>query len=161
MYLAVLKVCIVALVVLAIPVLVLVARRIWLVRAVGVFDCSMIMESATPGTRWVPGVCRFRGEELWWYPDFGLSFAPRLRFPRDRTIALPSHDLLGREPGPEFADYRVVPLSRQIGGGTAVWDLAMAPPAVTAVLSWLEAAPPGMGHHRSQLPPPPEARQGS
>ncbi|MEA5155233.1 DUF2550 domain-containing protein [Raineyella sp.] len=161
MYLAVLKVCIVALVVLAIPVLVIVARRIWLVRTPGTFDCSMILESAAPGTLWVPGVCRFRSEELWWYPDFGLSFAPRLRFPRDRTIALPSRDLLGSEPAPEFADYRVVPLSRKIGGGTAVWDLAMAPPAVTAVLSWLEAAPPGMGHRRSQLPPPPEARKSS
>ncbi|WOQ15512.1 DUF2550 domain-containing protein [Raineyella sp. W15-4] len=154
MFLAILKFCLVALVVLAIPVLLLLVRRIWLVRAVGAFDCSMILESATPGTRWVSGVCRFKGEELWWYPDFGLSFAPRLRFPRDRTIALPSRALDGTEPSPEFADYRVVPLSRKIGGGTAVWDLAMAPPAVMAVLSWLEAAPPGMGHRRPQLPPP-------
>ncbi|WOP17927.1 DUF2550 family protein [Raineyella sp. LH-20] len=153
MFLAILKFCLVALVVLAIPVLLLLARRIWLVRAVGAFDCSMILESATPGTRWVSGVCRFRGEELWWYPDFGLSFSPRQRFPRDRTIALPSRPLEGIGPSSEFADYRVVPLSRKIGGGTAVWDLAMAPAAVMAVLSWLEAAPPGMGHRRPQMPP--------
>ena len=148
MLLAVLKFALVALVVLALPVLVLIIRRVWLLRAVGSFDCSAMLASATPGTQWVSGVGRFRGEELWWDPDFGWSFVPKLRFPRTSTIALPTHGLTLDSRGGEFADYRVVPLSYQIGGGTAVWDLAMAPPAVTALLSWLEAAPPGMGQRR-------------
>ena len=148
MLLAILKFTLVVLVVLALPALVLIVRRVWLLRAVGSFDCSAMLSSATPGTQWVSGVGRFRGEELWWYPDFGWSFVPKLRFPRDRTIALPSHALTLDGRGGEFSEYWVVPLSRQIGGGTAVWDLAMAPPAVTALLSWLEAAPPGMGHRR-------------
>lgn len=148
MLLAILKFTLVVLVVLALPALVLIIRRVWLLRAVGSFDCSAMLASATPGSQWVSGVGRFRGEELWWYPDFGWSFVPKLRFPRDRTIALPSHPLTLDGRGGEFSEYRVVPLSRQIGGGTAVWDLAMAPPAVTALLSWLEAAPPGMAHRR-------------
>ncbi|SDB85563.1 Protein of unknown function [Raineyella antarctica] len=148
MLLAILKLALVVLVVLAIPAVVLIVRRIWLLRADGAFDCSAKLDSATPGALWVSGVGRFRGEELWWYPDFGWSFVPKLRFPRDRTTALPSQALAEDHEDGEFAEYRVVPLRRQIGGGTAVWDLAMAPEAVTAVLSWLEAAPPGRGHRR-------------
>lgn len=147
MLLALLKLAFVALVVLAIPALVLLVRRTWLART-GSFDCRAMLETTTPGSRWVSGVARFRGEELWWYPYFGWTFMPKLRFPRQRTIALPSHDLPVVVPDQDCADYRVVPLSRQIGGGTAVWELAMAPAAVTALLSWLEAAPPGMGHRR-------------
>lgn len=148
MLLAVLKFTLVVLVVLAIPTMLLLVRRIWLVRAVGSFDCRAMLDTTAPGTRWVSGVARFRGEELWWYPYFGWTFMPKLRFPRQRTIALPGHDLAEDDREEECADYRVVPLSRQIGGGTAVWELAMAPAAVTALLSWLEAAPPGMGTRR-------------
>lgn len=149
MLLAVLKFALVALAVMAIPLTVLLVRRIWLLRAVASFDCAAMLDSPTPGTSWVSGVARFRGEELWWYPYFGWSFAPKLRFPRQRTVALPSYELQDSDQRrQDRLDYRVVPLSRQIGGGTSVWDLAMEPTAVTAVLSWLEAAPPGMGHHR-------------
>lgn len=148
MFLAVLEFLVVVLVVLAVPVLMLITRRMWLLRIAGSFDCSVSLESVNTAPRWVPGVGRFRGEEVWWYPDFGWSFVPKLRFPRDRTIALPSRPFSDAGEDGEFTDYRVVPLSRQIGGGTAVWDLAMAPPTVTALLSWLEAAPPGMGHRR-------------
>jgi hypothetical protein len=148
MFLAILELCLVLLAVLAVPLVLLIVRRIWLVRGVGGFDCSAMLETPAPGGQWVSGIGRFRGEELWWYPDLGWSYIPKLRFPRDRTIALPSYPLAQSDPTGEFVDYRVVPLSRQIGGGTAVWDLAMAPPAVTALLSWLEAAPPGMGHRR-------------
>lgn len=148
MLMAVLKFTLVVLVVLAIPALVQLVRRIWLVRVVASFDCRAMLDTATPGSRWVSGVARFRGEELWWYPYIGWTFHPKLRFPRQRTIALPTHEMQEASPGPECADYRVVPLSRQIGGGTAVWELAMAPAAVTALLSWLEAAPPGMGTRR-------------
>lgn len=149
MLLAVLKFAIVALVVLAIPALFLLARRIWLLRGIPSFDCGAMLDSPAPGTTWVSGVARFRGEELWWYPYVGWSFAPKLRFPRQRTIALATSALEREGEGEEdWLEYRVVPLSRQIGGGTSVWDLAMAPAAATAVLSWLEAAPPGMGHRR-------------
>ena len=144
---AVVSIVIVALVVATLPVMLLVARRVWLARLTAAFDCSILMET-TPGSRWVPGVGRFRGEEVWWYPIFGWTFAPVLRFPRDRTVALPGRDLSAAEAGQVYAGYRIIPLSRQIGGGRAVWDLAMDPETVTAMLSWLEAAPPGMGHRR-------------
>ena len=149
MLLAILKFALVALAVLAVPAVILLVRRIWLLRAIAAFDCAAMLDSPTPGTSWVSGVARFRGEELWWYPYFGWSFAPKLRFPRQKTVALPSHAMeAGDQRRQDRMDYRVVPLSRQISGGTAVWDLAMEPNAVMAVLSWLEAAPPGMARRR-------------
>lgn len=149
MVMAVVNFLVVVVILLAIPATLLVVRRTWLLRAAGSFPCLVQIDAVTPGARWVPGVGRFRGDEVWWYPLLGFGFGPQLRFPRNRTDALPSRvlDPVQQEAMPSGASV-VLPLRREIGGGQAVWELAMAPGSVMALQSWLEAAPPGMGRGR-------------
>jgi len=136
-------IAVVALVVVVLPLVWLVARRRWLARSGGLFDCSIRLNTTTPGAGWVLGVARYREDRLEWFRSFSLSLRPRLVFPRAETRA-------GGQRTPDqiesvllLDDQRVLELDLSDGRG---WEASMSTDALTGLLSWLEAAPPGQGY---------------
>lgn len=120
-------------------------RRRWLSRSGGSFACSFRASGRAPGTQWVLGVARYRGHELQWFPAFSLSLWPKRRFDRGLVRA-------GDQRLPDAAEaswllegQRIVSLH----GPSEQVELAMAMDSLTGLLSWLEAAPPGMRYRHS------------
>jgi Protein of unknown function (DUF2550) len=129
---------------LAASILLLAGRRRWLNRLGGTFECSLRLRMRTPGAGWVLGVGRYSEGILEWFRYFSYSLRPRMVFPR-RSIRV----LETRMPNPVEAvalnaDEKVVRLEMQDGRAETQWELAMSEESVTGLLSWLEAAPPGV-----------------
>jgi hypothetical protein len=104
--------------------LLFVARRIFLARAVGSFDCSI--RDLGSGS-WSFGIARYGAGRLDWYRVFSLSPKPSRVYRRDRL------EIIGRR------DPTAVPV---VLGGEL--DLALSEDAYVGLSSWAEAAPPGM-----------------
>ena len=124
---------------------VLFIRRRWLSGRGGVFDCAMKVSGTPAG--WALGMARYNGDRLEWYRVFSLSFRPKYALKRSETSWASQ-----RTPEPEesmvlFTDHQVVAL-RGVDrrGRERIWELAMTPASVTGLMSWLEAAPPGVSY---------------
>ena len=119
------------------------ARRFLIERGGGTVECGL----RKPDGPWRLGLASYQREELRWYGVFRMSMRPEETFPRrDLTVVsrrLPS-DVEAASLGPGM-----IVLECQLGegsdaaraGGTV--ELALAESALTGLLSWLEAAPPG------------------
>lgn len=130
-----------------IPLVWLFARRRWLSRQGGIFDCAL--KSPQRGGRWALGAARYQGEDLEWFRALSLSLRPKVRFRRTGTSALSQREAEAGEIEVLYGTPRVVRLeSAEPVGGQHSWELAMAPESTTGLLSWLEAAPPGVGRFR-------------
>lgn len=130
--------------VLALGLLLLAARRRWLDRLGGAFDCSLRVRDTTPGAGWALGVGRYNAGLLEWYRFFSYALRPRQTFPRGEVRVLDT-----RDPDPVEAvvlntGQRVIHLGCTEGVPGREWQLAMSPESLTGLLSWLEAAPPGV-----------------
>ncbi|NLT31427.1 MAG: DUF2550 domain-containing protein [Propionibacterium sp.] len=135
----------VALIVVATPLVWLFARRRWLSRSGGLFDCAVRSVDAAASPGWVLAAARYSGEYLEVFRIFSLSFRPKWQF-RRRMV-----DIVGqREPD---ADEAVVLFEGQriarLQSTEQEWDIALDPQSLTGLLSWLEAAPPGPENQRS------------
>ncbi|HET7328764.1 MAG TPA: DUF2550 domain-containing protein [Nocardioidaceae bacterium] len=121
----------------------LVSRRRWLARNGGTFDLSVRVRSERPGRGWVLGVGRYSGDELEWFRIFTLSLRPKRRLNRRLLEVENRRDPVGAE---EFALYddAVVAMCRYAGEPL---ELALTLSALTGLLAWLEAAPPGHSGH--------------
>lgn len=137
----------------AIPAAWVMIRRQWLISSSGTFPCLLHTASSSGhAAHWVPGFGWIRGQDVWWYPAIGFNLAPQLRFPRARTDALPMRDIDSAEVEHTLGSAALLlPLRRQIGGGQAVWNMALTPASAMALQSWLEAAAPGMGRRPRPL----------
>jgi hypothetical protein len=129
---------------LAASILLLAGRRRWLNRLGGTFECSLRLRMRTPGAGWVLGVGRYSEGILEWFRYFSYSLRPRMVFPRRNVRVVET-----RMPNPVEAvalnaDEKVVRLEMQDGHAETQWELAMSEESVTGLLSWLEAAPPGV-----------------
>lgn len=123
-------------------------RRRWLSRTGGTFACSLRQHPGSDG-RWVLGVARYRDHQLQWFPAFSLSFWPSRRFDRDTVRAEQQRRPNQHEAGLLYDAQRIVALQAPSGGV----ELAMAAESATGLLSWLEAAPPGMRYRLSPSSP--------
>jgi hypothetical protein len=128
----------------AISLLLLAGRRRWLNRLGGTFECSLRLRMRTPGAGWVLGVGRYSEGILEWFRYFSYSLRPRMVFPRRNVRVLET-----RMPDPVEAvalnaDEKVLRLEMQDGHAETQWELAMSQESLTGLLSWLEAAPPGV-----------------
>ncbi|WP_198671542.1 DUF2550 domain-containing protein [Desertihabitans aurantiacus] len=121
------------------PLLLMGLRRRWLSRAGSMFECSMRIQTTTPGAGWALGVARYEGENLDWFRVFSLSLRPRVRIPREGTALVRRRPPEGSEAVVLYSDQQVVQVSRR---GQEQLELAMNSESVTGFLSWLEAAPP-------------------
>jgi len=135
------------------------ARRFLLERGGGTVECGL-----RKGDRaWRLGLASYQREELYWFRVFGIGMRPQETFPRrDLTLVrrrLPSQaEAASLGPGMIVVECQLGEgqLGEGVGGGGsgAVDDavrasdsrrieLALAESALTGLLSWLEAAPPG------------------
>ena len=124
-------------------------RRRWLSRTGGTFPCSLRRDLSTVGSPWVLGVARYREHELQWYPAVSLSLWPRRRFDRAHVRAGDQRSRLPADGGLLYDDQRILQLDGPSGGV----ELAMDAGSLTGLLSWLEAAPPGMRYRMSPASP--------
>ena len=105
----------------------------------------MRLGRSTPGAGWVLGLARYNAEKLEWFRFFSYSARPRKTFLRSEVRILQSRDPDPVEAVALYAGQRVVVLEEQQASTVRVWDLAMGSGSLTGLLSWLEAAPPGIG----------------
>lgn len=170
-WLGALEVIGVILVLLAVILVGLAVRRRWVARQGGTFECSLRRPSIpaapaetqagaadggddldadldeTPGTPWVLGVARYSGEYLEWFRFFSLAWWPKYRFLRADVNVVEHRAPNTEEAVALYADQEIVTLV--IGSGSDAYhrELAMSPDSLTGMLSWLEAAPPGIGRY--------------
>jgi hypothetical protein len=124
-------------------------RRFLLERGGATVECGL----RRPGGSWRLGLASYQLDEFYWYRVFGFSMRPEQVFPR-RDLAVVAR----RPPTPEevtvLGPGRIVAecqlgASGGAGGGAGGpgeaggVDLALAESALTGLLVWLEAAPPG------------------
>jgi Protein of unknown function (DUF2550) len=127
------------------------ARRFLLERGGGTVECGL----RSPNGSWRLGLASYQREELCWFGALGLSMRPDLVFPR-RDLAVVSRRLpteaeaasLG--PGMIVVECQLSEDSESPGlalagtpGQSRTVELAMGEAALTGLLAWLEAAPPG------------------
>jgi hypothetical protein len=132
-------------------------RRYLLERGGGTVECGL----RKPGGPWRLGVASYRLDELSWFGVFGVSMRPEETFPRrDLNVVsrrMPTEaETASLGPGMIVLECRLGesgPFGEggALGDGTAVSspgrggtvELALPESALTGLLSWLEAAPPG------------------
>ena len=119
----------------------LIVRRRLLARAGGTFDLSVRVRSQRPGRGWVLGLGRYNDDALEWFRIFSLSLRPAYAYRRGCLEVSRRRSPAGAEEYELYDDavvvecrYRDEPL-----------ELAMTESALTGLLAWLEAAPPGRG----------------
>ncbi|MCC2593052.1 DUF2550 domain-containing protein [Tessaracoccus sp. OS52] len=128
-------------VLLCVPFVALYVRRRWLTGHGGLFDCAYRASEGVPGSGWVLGLARYRGDQLEWYRAFSLALRPALEFQRGVTTFAHQRPSSGLEAVVLFDESRIVTLRDRVT--SREHSLAMDPDAAMALMSWLESAPPG------------------
>ena len=127
----------------ALSLVVLAVRQRLLNRLGGNFECSLRLRVTTPGAGWVLGVCRYNEGLLEWFRFFSYSPRPRTTFSRSELRVLETRDPDPVEAVALSSDQTVVRVEAP-GRPGEVLELAMSADSLTGLLSWLEAAPPGV-----------------
>ena len=126
------------------------ARRFLLERGGGTVECGL-RKGTGP---WRLGVASYQREELCWYGALGLTMRPDEVFPR-RDLTVVSRRLPTDAEAASLGPGMIVVECKLLGedsagspgspaaapGGTV--ELALGEAALTGLLAWLEAAPPG------------------
>ena len=112
------------------------ARRFLLERGGATVECGL----RRPGRPWRLGLASYQLDEFRWYRIFGISMRPDRAFPR-RDLAVVTHRPPTEEEARILGPGRIVAECQLGADGTL--DLALAEPALTGLLAWLESAPPG------------------
>jgi Protein of unknown function (DUF2550) len=112
------------------------ARRFLLERGGGTVECGLRKGSGS----WRLGLASYQREELCWFGSFGLSMRPDEVFPR-RDLTVVSRRLPSDAEAASLGPGRIVVECKFGEAGTV--ELALGESALTGLLSWLEAAPPG------------------
>ena len=123
-------------------------RRFLLERGGARVECGL----RRPGGSWRLGLASYQLDEFYWYRVFGFSMRPEQAFPR-RDLAVVARRPPTEEEATILGPGRIV-AECQLGasgggdgpgeaGAPGTVDLAMAESALTGLLVWLEAAPPG------------------
>jgi Protein of unknown function (DUF2550) len=112
------------------------ARRFLLERGGGTVECGLRKENGS----WRLGVASYQREELCWFGALGLSMRPDEVFPR-RDLTVVSRRAPSDAEAASLGPGRIVVECKLGEAGTV--ELALGEAALTGLLSWLEAAPPG------------------
>lgn len=118
---------------------ILVRRRALVQRG---FDMAVRLRARAGGTGgWSLGVARYEVERLEWFRTFSLWPRPRRVFQRQRLQVLSTRPLTRAERVVVPADHVVVACR----DGDREVALSMSDGALTGLLAWIEASPPGRG----------------
>jgi uncharacterized protein DUF2550 len=118
---------------------VIAARRFLLERGGGTVECGLRKGNGP----WRLGVASYQREELCWYGALGLTMRPDEVFGR-RDLTVVSRRLPTDAEAASLGPGMIV-VECQPGGdsGQRTVELALGEAALTGLLAWLEAAPPG------------------
>ena len=117
------------------------ARRGVISRGRGTIELSLRLSTRMAGRGWSSGLGRFAGDELRWYRIFSFAARPR------RVLVRRGLVVEGRR-APDGAERLVLPadwLVISCSNHSAPIEIAMPQSTVNGFLSWIEAAPPGVG----------------
>jgi len=132
-------VAVIIVILIAIPIGWLLARRSWLGRRGGTFDCC-IREMTRQKPRWALGFGRYDGNRLQWFRAVSPSASPRVVFNRSSME-------VGAQRAPTEAETIMAGVGARVIALTTAsqrtWELALPADALTGLSAWLEAAPPG------------------
>ena len=118
---------------------VLATRRYWLERGGGTVECGL-RRPAGRGA-WRLGVVSYQRHELRWHGALGVALRPEYVFPR-RSVEVTSRRLV-ESAETAVLDPAWVVVEAKTGTAEDPVELAMSDQALTGLLAWLEAAPPG------------------
>jgi Protein of unknown function (DUF2550) len=146
-------------IVLVLAAVVLALRRVLIERGGGTVECGLRKPAgATPDQpafhrgRWRLGVASYQEDELRWYSAFGISTRPDHTFGR-RSLSVVSRRRPDADEAVSLGPDRVIVQCRLPSAETV--ELALAESALTGLLAWLEAAPPGSHYGWASLPASP------
>ena len=120
-------------------VVILTMRRRRIARSSGSFDLSINKHIEAAPSGWTLGMARYTENHLEWFRTFSFSWRPHYRFERGHIKIEGRRDPEGREAFAVHAGHVVVTCTTDVG----VRQMAIGPQALTGLLSWLEASPPG------------------
>ena len=116
-----------------------VARRRWLSRGMGTFDCSLRTVDGSLGKGWQLGVARYEADRIEWFRVFSVRVRPS-RVLRRCDVVVQDR----RYPhGPEAFSVMAGSVVLRCRDRGRFVELAMSEQAGTGFASWLESAPPG------------------
>lgn len=123
------------------PIVGLVLRRRWLARQGWVIDCSLRWADRPAGGRggWMLGLAHLDGDRFNWYRVFSLSLKPGLTLQRGVAQVRATRSADEDEAAQLYDQQRIA----TIQSAEVTVDVAMQSVDMTALLSWIEAAPPG------------------
>ncbi len=116
------------------------SRRRWISRDGGTFELSLRVRSDRAGRGWVLGIGRYSGDLLEFFRVFSLSPRPREVLHRADLTFAGQREAVGMELHSLYAGHVIIALSTPHGPR----ELALASDALTGLLAWLEAGPPGV-----------------
>lgn len=120
-------------------------RRSVLAGRGSIFDCELNRGSASD-PQWEMGLALCAGDDLEWFPRRGFGFRPTQMLSRQASGIRAQT----RADDPDLLEgQRIVRLEANGNGAATVWELTLDLDALTALLAWLEAAPPSVGRFRS------------
>ncbi|MEU5755311.1 DUF2550 domain-containing protein [Streptomyces sp. NPDC047829] len=118
-------------------------RRRLIQRSGGTFDCSLRWDAPEEGDAggkgWSYGVARYNGDRIEWYRVFSYSPRPRRVLERSAIEVAGRRVPDGEEELALLSDAVVLACVHR----ETRLELAMSEDALTGLLAWLEAAPPG------------------
>ena len=115
------------------------ARRFLLERGGGTVECGLRKGNGP----WRLGVASYQREELCWFGALGLTMRPDEVFPRRDLIVVSRRLPTDAEAASLGPGMIVVECKLGEDSGQPTVELAMGEEALTGLLAWLEAAPPG------------------
>ena len=122
----------------------LIFRRRWISRRGTAFELSVNTRSGASPRGWTLGLGRYQDDQLDWFRFFSLSWRPKRRFQRGDMEVVERRDPQGAEAFALYSGHIVVEFRTARGQV----QLAMSEPSLTALLAWLESAPPGRQSRR-------------
>lgn len=122
----------------------LILRRRWISRRGTAFELSVNTRAGSSPRGWTLGLGRYHDDQLDWFRFFSLSWRPKRRFNRGDMEVVERRMPEGSEAYALYSGHVVVEFRTARGS----IQLAMSEPSLTALLAWLESAPPGRQSRR-------------
>ena len=122
-------------------VVLLMLRRRWISRGAGLFECSLKVPSDSGKAAWALGITRYRGGSVEWFRSLSFGLRPAFKAERGALRVLGQRRPSPTEATALYADQVIVEVA--VRSRDVIIEAAMTADALTALLAWLEAAPPG------------------
>ena len=128
--------------------LIVFARRVWLSRRGGLFDCGLRLAGTG---RWRSGLARYSGERFEWYLLWRVWPRPSRVFVRGECEVNGLRETSSAEANLGYGFSTILSLHVTAAPPDRPqqnWELALSEGSAMGLVSWLESAPPGPGDYR-------------